>query len=120
MPYTLYKLIHVASILFLFTTAGGVALYVANGGTKENNIARKWVAAIHGLTLVLILVSGFGLVARLGTGFQTWVWVKFALWFVIGSFALLPLRKTHLGYRFFFLIPLLGAVAAFFAIYKPF
>jgi uncharacterized membrane protein SirB2 len=120
MSYTVYKIIHLASILFLFTAAGGVALYAANGGTRENNVAKKWVGAIHGLTLTLILISGFGLVARLGTGFQGWVWVKFAIWFLIGSLALLPLRKPHLGFRFFFLIPALGALAAFMAVFKPF
>lgn len=120
MPYTVYKLIHIIGILFLFTTAGGVALYAANGGKKDENVARTWVAVIHGLTLVVILISGFGLVAKIGTGFQMWVWAKFALWFVIGSCALLPLRRTEFGYRLFFLIPLLGALAAFLAIFKPF
>ncbi len=120
MSYTLYKLIHIIAILFLFTTAGGVALYAANGGTKDDNVAKKWVGAIHGVTLVLILISGFGLVAKIGTGFQAWVWVKFAVWFVVGSLALLPLRKPHYGYRFFFLIPVLGALAAFMAVFKPF
>ncbi len=120
MPYTVYKLIHLIAILFLFTTAGGVALYVANGGKRENNVAGRWVSMIHGLTLVLILVSGFGLVARIGTGFELWVWAKFALWFVIGSLALLPLRKTGLGHGFFYLIPLLGSLAAFLAVFKPF
>ncbi|MCP4205022.1 MAG: hypothetical protein GY769_24200 [bacterium] len=120
MPYTVYKLIHLSAILFLFTTAGGVALYVANGGTRENNVANRWVSAIHGLTLVLILISGFGLVARIGTGFELWVWAKFALWFILGSLALLPLRRPNLGYLFFFLIPLLGGLAASLAIFKPF
>lgn len=120
MSYLAYKLIHLIGILFLFTTAGGVALYMANGGSRENNVARKWVSAIHGITLVLIIISGFGLIARLGTGFQTWFWVKLAIWFVIGSLALLPLRKPHLGLRLFLLLPLLGAFAAYVALYKPF
>jgi len=120
MPYTVYKVIHLASILFLFTISGGVALYAANGGTREKNVAKRLVSAIHGLTLVLILVSGFGLIARLGTGFEIWVWAKFSIWFVIGSIALLPLRRPHLGYLFLFLIPTLGALSAFMAIFKPF
>lgn len=119
MPYTTYKIIHLAAILFLFATAGGVALYAANGGTREQNVLKRWVGVLHGLTLTLILISGFGLVARLGTGFQAWVWVKFALWFVIGSIALMPLRRPRLGYWFFFLIPALGALSAFMAIFKP-
>ena len=120
MPYEAYKLIHVAGILFLFTTLGGVALYAANGGTKENNVGRKWVAALHGLTLVTIFISGFGLVARIGTGFQPWVWMKVGLWFLIGTIALMPLRRQHLGLPFFIGLPLLGAIAAFLAIFKPF
>ena len=120
MPYTVYKLIHIASILFLFTTVGGVALYAANGGTKASNIGRRWVSVIHGLTLMFILVSGFGLVARLGTGFEPWVWAKVALWLVIGGIALMPLRKQALGLPFLVIMPLLGALAAFLAIFKPF
>ncbi len=120
MSYTAYKLIHIVGILFLFTAAGGVALYAANGGTKEGNVGRVWVSAIHGLSLALIFISGFGLVARLGTGFQPWVWAKVALWLVIGGVALMPLRKQSLGLPYLVLFPLLGAVAAFLALFKPF
>ncbi|MFQ5527147.1 MAG: hypothetical protein ACE5GX_12905 [Thermoanaerobaculia bacterium] len=119
MSYAAYKLIHIASILFLFTTIGGVALYGANGGTKQNNVGRIWVAAIHGLTLAFIFISGFGLIAKIGTGFQAWVWAKVALWFVIGGIAMLPLRKQSLGLPYLVVMPLLGAVAAFLALFKP-
>ncbi len=120
MSYLTYKFLHLAGILVLFVTAGGVALYAANGGTKEGNTARAWVSVLHGLSLVVILVSGFGLVARIESGFAPWVWAKFALWFVLGSFALLPLRRQSLGMPFYFLVPALGMVAAYLALFKPF
>ena len=111
MSYLAYKLIHIVGILFLFTTIGGVALYAANGGTKEKNVGRLWVAVIHGLALAFIFISGFGLIARLGTGFQAWVWAKVALWFLIGALALAPLRKQSLGLPYLVIMPLLGAIA---------
>lgn len=118
--YFVFKLVHLIGIFFLITTAGGVALYAANGGNKEDNVGRTWVAAVHGISLMVIVITGFGLVANVQTGFQPWVWAKFALWFLIGSFALMPLRRPKLAVPFYFLIPLLGGVAAWLALFKPF
>ena len=121
MSLLFYKFFHVVAILTLFTVAGGTALYVANGGDKEGNQARGLVGILHGLALVIVLVSGFGLLARLGLGFDSlWVWGKLALWLAFGVLVTLPYRYPALGKPFLWLLPVVGAVAAYLALYKPF
>ena len=121
MSLLFYKFFHVAAILTLFTVAGGTALYVANGGDKASNKAKKLVGILHGLALLVALVSGFGALARLGLGFDTvWIWCKLALWLVFGVIVTLPYRYPALGKPLLWILPLLGALAAYLALYKPF
>ncbi len=121
MSYETYKLIHLISGFLLFSIAGGVALYAANGGDKAGNTLRKLVGILHGIALLGILVAGFGLLARLGIGgIPGWVWAKLVVWLVIGGIATLPYKRPQLGKVFLWLVPLLGGVAAWLAVAKPF
>lgn len=115
-----YKIVHIFGVLTLFSVVGGIALHAANGGSKQSNTARTLIATLHGVALLLILVGGFGALARLGGGFGGWVWSKLAIWLIIGGLAMLPYKKPHLAKTFLWLMPLLGAVSAFLALYKPF
>lgn len=121
--YPLYKVVHLAGVLFLFTAFGGLILHAINGGDRESNSARKLTAVTHGLALVFILISGFGLIARLGYGhdgaWPMWIWLKVAIWLALGG-ALVAIKKApdH-GRLLWLIIPLLGIVAAFLAVYKP-
>ncbi len=121
MSYETYKVIHLLSAFVLFTVAGGIALYAANGGSKADNGQRKLVGILHGTALLVSLVAGFGLLTKLGLGaFPGWVWAKLVLWLIVGAIATLPYRKPELGKLFLWLMPLLGGLAAFLAIFKPF
>ena len=52
MSLLFYKVLHILAILFLFTVGGGVALYAANGGTKEGNKASGLIgSALDGQSL---------------------------------------------------------------------
>jgi len=120
--YGVYRLIHIVGILFLFLAMGGMALHVANGGTKATNRARGMVAATHGIALFVILLGGFGMLARLGvahTGFPGWVWAKFGIWVVLGGLFMLPYRYPVLARPLWLIVPLLGATAAYLALFKP-
>lgn len=123
-PYATYKLIHIIGILLVFVALGGVALHAANGGTKVSNRARRLVAITHGIGLFVILVGGFGLLARIGVmhgaGFPGWIWVKLGVWVLLGAMIALPYRKPAFARPIWFALPVLGAVAAYMAIYKPF
>ena len=121
MSLLFYKFFHVVAILTLFTVAGGTALHAANGGDKAGNQARRVVGILHGLALVVALVSGFGLLARLGLGFDSlWIWGKILLWLAFGVLVTLPYRRPALAKPMLWLLPALGAIAAYLALYKPF
>ena len=124
MSYEVYKLIHFAGIILLFTALGGAALHVMNGGTKGNNGSRKILAISHGVALGLIFLGGMGLmkwkeISHTGP-YPVWLYPKLIIWLVLGGITALIWRKPALGNLYWLLIPLLGAVAAFFATVKPF
>jgi hypothetical protein len=121
MSLLFYKVLHLTALFTLFSLAGGAALHAANGGDKVGNRARGLVGILHGVALVVALVSGFGLLARLELGFDNgWVWIKLALWLAFGVLVTLPYRKPALARPLIWLLPLLGALAAYTALYKPF
>ncbi len=121
--YQIYKLIHLAGIFLLFLSLGGLALHTMNGGTKATNTFRKTVAITHGISLVFILVAGFGLLARLGiphANWPTWVYVKVVIWLLFGASIALVSKKPKLAQILWFVLPLLGLSAVYLAVYKPF
>ncbi len=123
MPLIFYKVIHLAGVIGLFFALGGVALHVLSGGTKDFR-GRKPAAILHGIGLLLILVSGFGMMARLGImgvgDWPGWIWFKLIMWFVMGGLLAMLYRSPGLAKILWWVIPLLGALVAYVAIYKPF
>lgn len=102
----IYKVIHLAGVIILFG-ALGAGVYTAS--SKNNKLA----AALHGISLVLILVSGFGLVARLwGNQFTWWIVLKLLIWLLLGgSYALAKKRLLPENTAFAFILAL-GIIAA--------
>lgn len=125
MPYETYKLLHFLGILLVFAALGGVSLFAMNLGDRRGNRARGLVAATHGLGLLVVLLGGFGLLVHLGLGHNPlgwpgWVWVKLLVWLALGGLLALPYGRPHLARTLWWAYPLLGLVAAYAAIYKPF
>jgi hypothetical protein len=121
--YPIYKLIHLFGIFLMFASLAGLAVYTANGGTKANNVLRKHSAIAHGVSMFLILLGGFGMLARLGiTHFPwpVWVYLKFAIWILFGGMVALVARKPTIAKVMWLLMPFLGVLAAYIAIMKPF
>lgn len=122
--YNLYKVLHILGIALAFTAIGGVNVAVANGATKATNAVRKLTSALHGTALFLLLLGGFGMLARLGMvqehAFPGWLWGKIVIWLLLGGVTVIPYRKPHLAKPLLIATPLLAAVAAWLAIYKPF
>jgi hypothetical protein len=122
-PYQAYKVVHLVGIMLTFAVLGGLMLTVANGASKQSNKVRKLIGITHGFALFIVLLGGFGLLARLGIthgGFPGWVWGKLTIWVLFGIMLAVPYRKPELARPLFFLLPVLGAIAAWLAIYKPF
>jgi hypothetical protein len=120
LSYEIYKLVHLFGIIMLFMSVGGVMLYALNGGTKADNTWRKTAAITHGIGLVFVLVAGFGMLARRNIGWEGWVFVKLFIWIVLGGITGLIYKLGSRGQWLWYIVILLGVIAAYMAIFKPF
>jgi hypothetical protein len=121
-PYTTYKLIHLFGLLLAFSALGGMAVHAASGGMSRASGVRGVVLTMHGLGVFLLLLGGFGMLARLGIvqgGLPGWILVKLGVWTVVAVLAALPYRKPALAKWTLVALPFLGAFAAYMALYKP-
>lgn len=123
LPYSFYKIVHILGIALTLVALGGMTVHALNGGLKIENAARKLLIAMHGTGVFLILLGGFGLLARIGfahgSGFPLWLWVKLALWTSFAIVAAIPYRKPNAGRALLVALPTLAAAAAAMAVYKP-
>lgn len=123
MDFPLIKLCHLVGIFLLFLGLGGMA-FAAKAGFGPARRQLRWTAHLcHGGGLLFILVSGIGMLANRGLlhgDVPGWVKAKFFIWLLMGgSIALAAKFSRALG----LLIlgwALLGAAAAYLALYKPF
>lgn len=121
MSYEIYKVLHVSSILAVFMGLGGLTYFVLDGKRKEAQGSRRFFAMIHGIALAVALVSGFGLIARLGLAWSpvNWLGAKTVLWLLVGS---LPVVARRRGYPKHWLVVflLLGVLGSVLAVGQPF
>jgi hypothetical protein len=118
MSYEFYKVLHVFAVALLFTSLGTLAAAGFGEGGRLGRLAK----IAHGVALAIIFVAGFGLMARLGLfgEIPLWAWAKMGLWLVLG-FAVIPLRRRpEWAGRLWLVIPVVGGLAAWLAIQKPF
>lgn len=115
--YQAYKILHFAGIAALMVSLGALTFHALGGGTKENAPARPLVFATHGLALAILLITGFGMMARLvganaASYAQWWPWGKVAVWLVLGGLVAVPLRMPKAARFLWPLLPVLVAIAA--------
>ncbi|MES2642312.1 MAG: hypothetical protein V4850_22705 [Myxococcota bacterium] len=122
MPYELYKILHIIGLVAIWAALGGTEVHALNGGTRETNKVRKLVAATHGIGLFLMLLGGFGMLARLGmtSGLPGWVIAKIVLWLAVGGLLAIPMRVPALAKPLWFAMPLIAGLGAWLALTKPF
>ena len=109
---------HLIGMLMVFFPLGGLLVYSANGGLKKNNVWRAKTAATHGLGLLLSLVGGFGMIAKLqGVGFPAWAWIKLAIWLALGGVTVMIAKKPELAKVLWLVILALGFIAITLGIY---
>jgi hypothetical protein len=119
-PFIVYKTVHLIGVMLVVSALGGMAIHAANGGSRSESLTRRLTTVAHGTGLLLIIVAGFGMLARLdrpATG--GWVIAKFTIWLVLGALAAVPYRRPQFARVVFVLVPLLAATAALLAITKP-
>lgn len=105
-----YKIIHLTGI---------ATLAIGTGGMLADGKNRKTFAIFQGIGLVVMVVSGFGMLAKEHLGYPHFAMVKTGLWVVI---AMLPLifRKLRTPLVVFILISLtLVGIMAWLGLMKP-
>ncbi len=105
-----YKILHLVGIS---------ALALGVGGMMANGSNRKIFAIWQGIGLLVMLVSGFGLLAKLKLGYPPFAIVKSVLWVVIAMLPMLFRRlKLPVGVAIVISLCLVG-VMAWLGVTKP-
>lgn len=116
MSLLMYKVLHILGIMFVFIGLGGLL----RSGTAEG---RKLAVMLHGIGLVVILVAGFGALARIGMSnpaiWPAWLWIKAVIWLVLGAAPAIIKRAPGMAGLLWVALPILGAVAAYLALNNP-
>lgn len=121
MTYEFYKLLHIAGILITFA---GLFSLLALAWAKNDlqNKVKTFAFASHGTGLLLILLSGFGMLAKLGLAREIpmWAYGKIVVWILVASMISIAKRKGYIGWPIAVLFWGLGFTAAYLAVMKPF
>ena len=118
-PYEFYKILHVLGLFLLLS--GLISLLVLRWTNQDlKSKVKTFAFATHGTGLLFLLVSGFGLLARLQLmPMPHWAYGKLIFWMLFGGAISLVKRKGNLGIPIYIVLFLLFFGAAYLAIYKP-
>lgn len=96
-----------------------LGVYVSGNSPAKG--LRIGLSAIHGVGLLLILVSGFGMAARLGifAALPMWLILKLLIWLFLGASVAFAKRKAQWGVNLILVWIALGALAGYLALFKP-
>ena len=121
MSYEIYKMLHITGIVMLFSGLV-VLLTMKVTGVPLEGTAKKFAFISHGVGLLITLVAGFGLLARLGlvSGLPNWVFAKLAIWLYFGVAIALIKRRGHLGWKLYIPLILVLMIASYIATTKAF
>ncbi|MEX0330527.1 MAG: hypothetical protein AB3N64_03805 [Puniceicoccaceae bacterium] len=118
MPQQFYQIIHLTGIFMIFLGYGGLIIRSVTG--TESKDIRRLGAITSGLGLVLSLVGGFGLLAKLNYGWPVWVLIKIAIWVILGAMIVVINRKPRLSQELWWSTIVLGVISLLMVVLKPF
>lgn len=118
MSPTFYHVIHLTGIFMIFLAYGG--LIVRSLLQSDNKDIRRLGAITSGLGLVLSLVGGFGLLARMGYGWPGWALAKMAIWVILAALIVAINRKPKLAQSLWWVTLVLGVLAVIMVYVRPF
>ena len=110
---TIYAFLHV---LAAFVLVGWTYAACASPSPER----RKDTMMVTGIASLVMFVAGFGLQAKLATGFPGWLIVKILCWLVISALPALAFRKPENAKALAVVVYLLAAVAVGCVYFKPF
>jgi hypothetical protein len=117
--HEIYKWLHLIGAFLLFAAFGGAILREAPApGSKD--VMRGRLSMLHGIGLLLLLVAGFGMLARVeaGPGLPGWAWAKLALWLALGGWIVPAHRRKFNRSLVLGGAVAIGALAAWLGIWK--
>lgn len=104
MPPHIYHLLHLIGVIFLFVGIG--SMLSPNGNARSG-------MKYHGIGLLILLIAGFGLIAKLKLSYTApWVIIKLVIWLVLGFLPVLAKRRTLNPGVLVVIAIVLGGVAA--------
>lgn len=105
MDPTLYKLLHFLGVVALLLGLGGAL-------AGESKPSLKFAAIFHGIGALLLLVSGFGLQAKLHHPFAPWLIVKISIWLFLAGFVVAAKRRLLPPAAAWLIVAILASTAA--------
>ncbi|MCY4321291.1 MAG: hypothetical protein OXC37_02655 [Bdellovibrionaceae bacterium] len=97
MSYNFYSILHFSSITALSLILGALwTLYIYKDYNKKT---RRLLLSFHGITMFLIFLAGFGLIAKLKIAWPWpfWIYAKLILWLFL---AITPIFLKKSGQKF--------------------
>ncbi|NJD19255.1 MAG: hypothetical protein FIA95_08255 [Gemmatimonadetes bacterium] len=119
-----YKTVHFLGVFALITALAASLARAALAATTAGvaPAAAPWgkrLGILHGVALFLVLLGGFGMLARLGMSVTGWVGAKLLIWIAVGG--LIALRKNPTAAAWgLMLLPILATLAGWIGYTKPF
>lgn len=119
MDYPTLKIIHLAGLAMTFMGLTGI---LAIRMTGQAPLAKRLIFHFsHGLGLLMLLVTGFAMAAKLGIHSPPgWLKGKMVIWLLAGGSMVLATRFSRFAGAILIFFILLVATAAWLAIDKPF
>lgn len=119
MDYPTLKIIHLTGLALTFMGLTGI---LAIKMTGEAPFTKRLIFHLsHGTGLLLLIVSGFGLVGQLGIhSAPGWLKAKFMIWLLAGGSMVLATRFSRFAGWVLIFFATLVLTAAWLAIDKPF
>jgi hypothetical protein len=120
-PFGTYKWLHLVGV-FLILFAFGSLIFRSSAKAESPDFSKRWLSVAHGVGMLLSLVGGFGMLARLGISGQEWPWwvsVKFAIWLALGLLMTPVNRAGHRSKIWWWLILLAAISAAYIGLNHP-
>ncbi|MGE3171479.1 MAG: hypothetical protein AB7O97_02560 [Planctomycetota bacterium] len=117
MTIVFYKVLHIVGLAMLLLGTGA-ALFAPKDGPKQ-----RLPMILHGVGLLVLLIAGFGAMAKLGLSaphdWPAWLILKMVVWFLAASMPALVRHGTVPKPVGWVVAVLLVASAAWLAIAKP-
>lgn len=115
----IYNFLHLTGVLMLFMGYG--ALLARSLAGSDDRRVRKLGSITSGIGLVLILVAGFGLLARVYDNvFHGWIIAKIVVWLVLGGLIVPINRKPAAALPLWWITLTLGVLSVIFVYFRPF